>query len=78
MASFFEMMRQATNEIDHASHSIKVQEEFAKHFEPKEDITPYELAMIFKLVAMAGVSADDSKERQKIRELGLGRHFNVD
>lgn len=78
MASFFEMMRQTTSEIDHASHSIKVQEEFARRFEPREDITAYELAMIFKLTAMAGVSADDSKERQKIKEFGLDRHFNLD
>ncbi|WP_286261768.1 hypothetical protein [Thalassotalea atypica] len=76
--SLFTLLREKEDEVDHQSYRINLLERVAKNFEPKEDITAYEMALVFKIFAMLSNDMDIEEIREKAKQLNSDRHFNFD
>ncbi len=78
MSSFWEMMRDSRDQNERSIRNQEVIEAFAEKFNPKPDITTYELAQLLKLLAQASLNTEDDRERNQAVSEGLSRHFDLD
>ena len=75
--NLFDVLRDKDEQRAHEDMRESLVQKVAAKFEPQQDITTYELSLIFKLFAMASIEMDIEDIREKAREYNLIRHFNM-
>ncbi len=76
--SLFDILREKDEQQAHEDNRETLVQKVAEKFDPKDDITTVELALIFKLFAMATVDMDIETIKIKVEEHNLGRHFGLE
>jgi hypothetical protein len=72
------MLREKEDHVENEQFRGDLLERVAKHFDPQEDITAYEIALVFKVFAMLSKDMDIEEIREKAKKLNSSRHFNFD
>lgn len=76
--SLFDVLREKDEQKLHEDIRESLVNKVAELFDPKEDITTFEMALIFKLFAMASVDMDIEEIREKAKAQNIGRHFGLE
>jgi len=75
--SLFDVLREKEEQKAHEDVRETLVQKVATMFDPQEDITTHELAIIFKLFAVASVDMDIDAVREQAKAYNLGRHFGL-
>ncbi|WNC68340.1 hypothetical protein RI845_17700 [Thalassotalea nanhaiensis] len=73
--SFFDMLRERDELAEQVETKATIITIMAERFEPKEDISPYEIALILKAFAIASVNGLSEETKQMMLDNKLDRHF---
>lgn len=74
--NIFSMLRDKEEQEEHSLSRSDLVARIAQDFDPKEDITAYELALVFKVFAMLSNDMDIEDVKEKAMGLNTQRHFN--
>ncbi|QOL24751.1 hypothetical protein LP316_10455 [Thalassotalea sp. LPB0316] len=76
--SLFDVLREKDEQKAHEDAREVLIKKVATLFNPKEDITTYELAIILKLFAVANVDMDINAIREQAKKYQIDRHFDIE
>lgn len=73
--NIFDLLREKDHQAESESTRASLIERVAHEFEPKEDISSYEMAMLFKIFAMLSVDSNIDEVKALAQHHNLTRHF---
>ncbi|WNC72648.1 hypothetical protein RGQ13_01330 [Thalassotalea psychrophila] len=73
--SFFDMLRERDELAEQVEMKATITNIMAERFEPKEDISPYEIALILKAFSIVSVNGLSEETKQMMIDNNLDRHF---